>query len=452
MSASPETVTLPGRGSWLRHWRWIVRAFLIVGLFGGGYYLFWRTHTKRFLAIEPGVLYRVGQPTEFGLEYLVRKHRIRTVLSLQRERVRVRRGVWDEDVSKWKDEAGFTESLGAQHLQWPLGDETFWPWPTPWVYESFFQLVDDPAQHPILIHCAGGRHRTGTLSALYRLEYDRWPVELALDEMYGFDFGHPIPIQEHNLRTYRPRPLPTNEELATLHAAFGSVVHSEPQGTWSDLILRLRPALTRPEVQDAVRDYIANRQPFSLPLAARLVQHVDDPLNEVTTQVARNVIGQQQANPDDWVMAASLIADFGPPEAQQELLALLTDEPKSGPPSPRYQALVAGVTNRYTLNRVPYLRPLLDDQRHHLEPQAAQYRFCDTAVVRLSVILDNNLIDARKKRSAPTVEDQGVELARQWFKKHQSEVRLSLLEPPRGKHAVREYSEENGKEVIPLRR
>lgn len=448
-SAHPNAAVRP---TYLRRWRWIIAGLLLVALAGGLYYAFWRGHTKRFLAVEPGVLYRVGQPTQFGLEYLVRNHGIRTVLSLQRERVRVRQGLFDTDTSNWHDEAEFTRSLGAEHLQWPLGDEAHWPWPTPWVYESFFQLVDDPANRPILIHCAGGRHRTGSLAALYRLEYDRWPVERVLEEMHSFEFGPPIPIQEHNLRTYRPRPLPTEKQLAEMRSAFEPVVGHPLPAAWDTFVVAVGKELARAEVLAAVQEYVSADRSFALPLAARLIQHVDDPLNEPATALAQRMIARDKASEDDWVMAAALIADYGPPEAQQQLLDLLTNEPKTGTPSPRYQALVAGVTNRYTLNRVPYLRPLLADQRQRPEPWAKQYRYCDTAVVRLAVMLDDNLIDERETRPGETGWERGLRMARQWFEQHETELRLSLLEPPRGKHEVRDYAESNGKEAIPLRR
>ena len=58
-----------------------------------------------------------------------------------------------------------------------MGKEWCWPWFTPWQFDEFFKLLDDPANLPLAVHCMGGRHRTGTFSALYRLEYDGWPIE-----------------------------------------------------------------------------------------------------------------------------------------------------------------------------------------------------------------------------------------------------------------------------------
>ena len=44
----------------------------------------------------------------------------------------------------------------------------------PETIDAFLKLMDDPANHPVLIHCRAGLHRTGCLVAVYRMEYDGW--------------------------------------------------------------------------------------------------------------------------------------------------------------------------------------------------------------------------------------------------------------------------------------
>ena len=57
--------------------------------------------------------------------------------------------------------------------------------------ELFLKIVNDPAQQPVFIHCAGGRHRTGAMSAIYRMTHDGWNADQAFQEMkqYDFDYG-----------------------------------------------------------------------------------------------------------------------------------------------------------------------------------------------------------------------------------------------------------------------
>jgi uncharacterized protein (TIGR01244 family) len=53
----------------------------------------------------------------------------------------------------------------------------------------FRKLVNDSAHQPVYVHCAGGRHRTGVMTAVYRMENDGWTAEQAFREMKKYDFG-----------------------------------------------------------------------------------------------------------------------------------------------------------------------------------------------------------------------------------------------------------------------
>lgn len=59
----------------------------------------------------------------------------------------------------------------------------------------FMNLVNDPANQPVYVHCAGGRHRTGVMTAIYRMHHDHWSADQAFREMkeykFGADFLHP---------------------------------------------------------------------------------------------------------------------------------------------------------------------------------------------------------------------------------------------------------------------
>lgn len=56
--------------------------------------------------------------------------------------------------------------------------------------QKFLTIANDPASQPIYVHCKGGRHRTGLVTAIYRMEHDGWTAEQAYDEMKKFDFGY----------------------------------------------------------------------------------------------------------------------------------------------------------------------------------------------------------------------------------------------------------------------
>jgi protein tyrosine phosphatase (PTP) superfamily phosphohydrolase (DUF442 family) len=67
--------------------------------------------------------------------------------------------------------------------------------PTAVQLSQFLKIVNDPANQPVYVHCVGGRHRTGVMTAAYRMTQDGWTADRAFGEMkqykFGADFLHP---------------------------------------------------------------------------------------------------------------------------------------------------------------------------------------------------------------------------------------------------------------------
>jgi tyrosine-protein phosphatase SIW14 len=61
--------------------------------------------------------------------------------------------------------------------------------PTAEQITQFMRIVNDPADQPVYVHCQGGRHRTGVMTAIYRMTKDRWTPDQAFAEMKRFKFG-----------------------------------------------------------------------------------------------------------------------------------------------------------------------------------------------------------------------------------------------------------------------
>ena len=417
------------------------------------YHFYWRYHVKRFQVVREGVFYRVAQPTEAGLRYLVQERGVRTVLSLRLEDEHLRPGLLDHVLDGGETErtaeSQFVSDLGVQHLQWPMGREACWPWMTPWQFEEFFRLVDNPDNWPVAIHCVGGRHRTGTLSALFRLEYDRWPVERVLAEMYSFQFGPRVPLQEFNLRTYVPRPHPSDEQWREMQHAWAPLVGEQPD--YEALVRIVAAQRTEPAVETALRTMLKQGRPFALPLAQRLMTKADDPLADAASTAASQCLARKDAGDQEVAMAAALIADFGSPENQQELMRQLESGSRDATPSPRYDALVTGVANRYTLNRIAYLQALIDDERPIPRPGADGCRYCDLAVVHLAAIVDQRLLPGGSD-PRPDDWDRGRGLARQWLTAHADAARLCRLQPPAGHTQLHADSSPTSARAATLRR
>ena len=61
--------------------------------------------------------------------------------------------------------------------------------PTSAQLAQFMKIVNDPANQPVYVHCVGGRHRTGVMTAAYRMTNEGWTSDKAFSEMKQFKFG-----------------------------------------------------------------------------------------------------------------------------------------------------------------------------------------------------------------------------------------------------------------------
>jgi protein tyrosine/serine phosphatase len=90
------------------------------------------------------------------------------------------------------NERAMAESAGIAYVQIPMTTHT--P-PTAAQLAQFLSLVNDPASQPVYVHCVGGRHRTGVMTASYRITHEGWTADQAFKEMkqynFGADFLHP---------------------------------------------------------------------------------------------------------------------------------------------------------------------------------------------------------------------------------------------------------------------
>ena len=90
------------------------------------------------------------------------------------------------------DERGFVEAAGMHFVRIPLTTSEA---PSADAVAEFLKIVNDPANQPVYVHCQGGRHRTGTMTAIYRMTQDHWTADQAYQEMKQYRFegfpGHP---------------------------------------------------------------------------------------------------------------------------------------------------------------------------------------------------------------------------------------------------------------------
>ena len=116
--------------------------------------------------------YRGAQPEREQFAELKRLG-IKTVIDLRKDN-RVGAEAWAQD-------------SGLKYFRIPLKASTA---ATEEQTAYFLSLVNNPDNWPGYVHCKGGRHRTGALTAVYRITHDGWTADQAYQEMKEYDFNN----------------------------------------------------------------------------------------------------------------------------------------------------------------------------------------------------------------------------------------------------------------------
>lgn len=119
--------------------------------------------------------FRGGELTTEGIENLAALG-IRTIIDLR------------DDAEP--EEAETCKRLGITYYNFPIDQYATPDQPT---VDKIFQLIRE-AKEPVFVHCSGGKHRAGTLCALYRMKHQGWSAERAWTEQQAYGFGPP---EEH---------------------------------------------------------------------------------------------------------------------------------------------------------------------------------------------------------------------------------------------------------------
>jgi len=124
-------------------------------------------HVPNFYKINDN-LYRSAQPTAIGMEQL-KQMGIKTIINLR---------TFHSDT----DEIGSTGLLNERlHVKnWHIEDEDV---------IKVMRILANRENGPYLIHCHYGADRTGVMCAMYRIIYQGWTKEEAIDEMVNGGYG-----------------------------------------------------------------------------------------------------------------------------------------------------------------------------------------------------------------------------------------------------------------------
>ena len=189
-----------------RFLRYLPAVLVAVSLFAVpyGYSEIREKHLRNVRVVDDGVLYRSGQPSPAGLGRLIHDYDIRTVVCFRD----VEKGKTEIPPEQWEE--GFCAKLGINYVRLPL---------KVWSHENgvipaddnvrrFLEIMADRKNHPVLIHCYRGVHRTGTYAAIYRMEHQGWSNAEAMEELkeLGYDnLDKELDVRGY-LERYKPGP------------------------------------------------------------------------------------------------------------------------------------------------------------------------------------------------------------------------------------------------------
>jgi tyrosine-protein phosphatase SIW14 len=122
-------------------------------------------------------LYRGGQPTT-DLFKALKKLGVKTVIDLR------------DHEHQYSAEKPEVESIGMQFISVPLTMHA----PTDDEIAKILGLIENKSLWPVFLHCQGGRDRTSTVIACYRISHDGWSNQKAFEEaeqkgISKFDLG-----------------------------------------------------------------------------------------------------------------------------------------------------------------------------------------------------------------------------------------------------------------------
>ena len=126
-------------------------------------------HVKNFGQLDEH-FYRGGQPKEADYKDLADLG-IKTIIDLR------------DDPTSYEKRAA--EAAGMRYINIPMSDTKL---PKEEQIQEFLKIANDPSTGAFYAHCAGGRHRTGVVGAVYRMTRYGWDYDRTYKEMKDYDF------------------------------------------------------------------------------------------------------------------------------------------------------------------------------------------------------------------------------------------------------------------------
>lgn len=141
---------------------------------------------RHFRTVREGLFYRSGQMNGSGLARTVHDFGIKTVITL-RDANKPNDPPPDLSEENWCRENGLNYHR-FRPLAWESSDGSTAPVESN--ISKYLKILGETKNYPILLHCFAGIHRTGTYTAIYRMEVEHWSLEKAVQEMRKCGYTH----------------------------------------------------------------------------------------------------------------------------------------------------------------------------------------------------------------------------------------------------------------------
>ncbi len=175
----------------------ILAAIAVVLIAAGIWYWFFRDY--RYGEVQKGVLYRDGLRTEHEFNIALRRARPKTVVSL----------ICEDEMKKeiFAREEQYLAENGVKLVRIPLYYAT---WPSAEQVRQFIDVVQNPANQPVLVHCAQGVIRTGFMVTAYQAAVMKQDTGAIIDSIPLFGKGeHRKTAVANFIRHFDPQTLET---------------------------------------------------------------------------------------------------------------------------------------------------------------------------------------------------------------------------------------------------
>jgi len=152
---------------------------------------YWVVLNYRFYTLTDGEIFRSGTIPPKVLLKKIKQYNIRTVIDFRKH---------DDAIL---NEKNTLDRIHVRYINLPSNQV-----PSDENIDAFLSILDNPKSRPILMHCQHGVGRAGAFSAIYRMEYEKWDNEKAIQEakwLSGFGSFQKGSNKEVFLRKYLPR-------------------------------------------------------------------------------------------------------------------------------------------------------------------------------------------------------------------------------------------------------